>query len=95
MSSVPMMVNVVSAIAVFMAGFICAKGRSKKGLLMGVLGAIFYMIACLIISFAFKGMIDIAFSLNTVIKFFVGIVIGAVAGVIGINFSPQPKRKLR
>jgi len=81
--TVSAMVFLASAVAVFLGAFFLARNIESKGLLNGLLLAVFYFVILLILSLAVnKG---ITLSLSNFLRLISCLASGALGGVLGIN----------
>lgn len=93
--TIPNMVNVITAVGVFLCAFMCAHSKRNKGFLIGITGAFLYMLVIILIGiFFYKNM---GFTTALIWKVVFGFIIGAIAGIIGINtgFKKEKGRKRR
>lgn len=84
------MVNTVTALGVTMCGFLNGRRSARGGLIAGaVSGVIYTLLLCLIGNLATKNM---TFGVNAITAQIIGIVCGAVGGIIGINTKKSRRR---
>lgn len=89
-SSIPTVVLTISILSILYAGKIAAKKAKSKGWLVGSVSGLMYMFILYLISLIFSQ--RAVFDAHVAFIFLIGLVAGAVGGIIGINFKKSEKR---
>lgn len=92
-STIPTMVNLITAIGVFVCAFMCAHAKKNKGFLIGIIGAFLYMLILVLIGIFFYK--DMGVTSGLIWKIVIGFILGAVAGIIGINVGFKKEKSRR
>ena len=82
--------NLVTAIGVFFCGFMSGRHFSSKGLVFGAICGIIYSgLLCIIGNLVSQ---SISFGLSAVTALIIGLICGAVGGIVGINTRRKRRR---
>ena len=81
---------IVSAISIFISGFMVSKKSKRQGWLSGAIAGLTYTI--LMYLFGSLVMLDFSVKLSTVLIGVMAFIIGAVGGIVGINTSHKRRR---
>lgn len=84
-ASMPTAVMIVTMLSIALAGIYTAIKVKSKGWLNGALVGLIYMVILFLLSLIFKT--GISFDKFILFRMFMGFVIGALSGVIGINLK--------
>lgn len=76
---------VISSISILIGTSISTISLKKHGIINGILISVMYMVLLYIISSAFCG--DFSIKLDSIIMFLVGIFLGILGGIIGVNIK--------
>jgi len=81
---IPIFTLAITYVGVFLAGFFSAKSIGTKGWLHGSVAGFLYIFVMFLLSYVFIP----GFSISTVyfVKAIIGLLLGAVGGILGINF---------
>lgn len=89
-SSIPTVVLVVSILSILYAGKLSAKKAKSRGWLAGSITGLLYMVILYLISLTFTQ--RAVFDSYVILIFILGLITGAVGGIIGINLKKPEKR---
>lgn len=84
-TTMPTVVIVITAISILIASQLTTKNLKKNGIINGGLVGLIYIVGIYIISSIITG--NFGFNLSAVIMCIVGIMMGALGGIIGINMK--------
>ena len=87
---ISVLVNVVTAVSVLFCGFLNGRRSPRGGLLAGAVSGITYTIVLCILGKLIAQ--DMSIGLNAITAQVIGILCGAVGGIVGINTKKQRKR---
>ena len=85
-----MLVNVVTAVSVLFCGFLTGRRSPRGGLLAGLVSGVIYTLVLCILGKLISQ--DMSIGLNAITAQVIGVVCGAVSGIVGINTKKQRKR---
>ena len=89
-TTISITVNIITAFGVFLCGFLSGRHFNNKGIIYGALCGILYSILlCLIGNLASQ---NIGFSSAAITALSIGVICGAVGGIVGINTKHQQRR---
>lgn len=80
--SVPLIVTICGGVGTFVAGFVSAKIMRRKGLIIGFLTGLMFLVVLFVSTLTFSG--D-AFNAETITKFIVLLVAALLGGMLGVN----------
>ena len=87
---ISIMVNMVTALGVAMCGFLNGRRSGRGGMIAGAIsGVVYTLLLCLIGNLASQ---NFSFGINTITAQIIGVVCGAVGGIIGINTVKKRRR---
>ena len=84
-SYIDCIVTIISGVSLLIGSSISAKKLKKRGSIAGGVISIIYMLILYIISSFIGG--NFCISVSTIIMFAVGIVLGIIGGIIGVNIN--------
>lgn len=84
-SSMPTVISIISTVCIAISSIYVAMKVESRGWLNGALTGLIYMIVLFLVSLLFKT--GAAFDKFVLFRMFMGFVIGALAGIIGINLK--------
>jgi putative membrane protein (TIGR04086 family) len=84
-SSMPAVITAISTVSIALSGIYVAVKVESRGWLNGALMGLIYMVVLYLISLLFKT--GAAFDKFALFRIFMGFVIGALSGIIGINLK--------
>ena len=84
------LVNIVTAVCVLFCGFLTGRRSPRGGLFAGAVAGITYTIILCVLGKLISR--DMSIGLNAITAQVIGIVCGAVGGIVGINTKKQRKR---
>lgn len=84
-ATMPTVVIVITAISILIASQLTTKNLKKNGIINGSFVGLIYIVGIYIISSIITG--NFGFNLSAIIMCIVGIMMGAVGGIIGINMK--------
>jgi len=88
--AISIMANLVTALGVFFCGFMSGRHFSSRGLIFGAIcGVIYSALLCLIGNLASGTM---SFGTSALTALAIGLICGAVGGIVGINTKRQRRR---
>lgn len=76
---------VISSISILIGTSISTISLKKHGIINGILISVIYMVVLYIISSAVCG--DFSIKAGSIIMFFIGVVLGILGGIIGVNIK--------
>lgn len=86
-------VIITTLISMVIAGWIAAKNIKSRGWLNGAIVGLVYMgILFLASSLVFR---DFSIDKHVVIMMIIGILAGSIGGILGVNFTSQPRVKIK
>lgn len=88
--SIPTVVLIISIISILYAAKMSAKKAKSKGWLVGSIAGLTYMFILYLISLIFTQ--RPVFDAHVLFVLLIGVITGAVGGIIGINFKKPEKR---
>jgi len=83
--TIPLVTSVVTVLAIAFSGMMSANKKKKNGLVHGLITGAIYVALIFFLSWVFIS--DFSFDKFTLIKGSIGIVSGAVGGMIGVNLK--------
>ena len=89
-STISVLVNIVTAFGVAFCGFMSGRHFSSKGIFFGAIcGTLYAVLLCLFGNLATQ---SFYFGSNSITALCIGIICGAVGGIVGINTKRQKRR---
>lgn len=89
-SVIPVLSMLCAVVSVAIGGMVSAKTASSKGYLKGALCGITYILVLYIIASLVSE--QVSFTSHTLVMFVIGIIVGALGGIMGINSGGRRKR---
>lgn len=74
----------IVVVSLMMNGYVLSKNKKQKGILYGAILGIIYMVMLYIIS-SFSNF-NFSLNINSIIMIILGILSGAIGGILGVNF---------
>ncbi|MBQ9757349.1 MAG: TIGR04086 family membrane protein [Clostridia bacterium] len=90
--AISIVANSVTALGVFLCGFMSGRHFSSRGLVFGAICGVIYAVLLLIIGNLASG--TMSFGTDALTALAIGIICGAVGGIVGINTKRQRRRSL-